>query len=128
MLNISKLLGRLIKGFMKNKRYIVIDKNLGIFLGTCNGEEIGMHEGKIYACFAANNPFKLTTACSFESKESAEEFIVDIFPKERRSLLTIGLVETDSIFPSVVELIKSGHSKYTHDMFVGLFEDNYIEH
>jgi hypothetical protein len=107
---------------MKKTRYIVVDQNLGVFLGTYAGEDLGLDSEKTFACFAANNPYKLTTACSFKTEEVAEVFINEIFPDHRKKFLNILPVESDAEFPSVVDIIKSGHENYTFNMMDGMFE------
>lgn len=106
---------------MKKIRYIISDNNMGVFLGTYNGYDLGMEDdGRIYACFAANNPFGLTTACSFKSAEQAKHYINDMFPPRKQRQLRTLEVETDSEFPTVVDMIKSGHGEETFDMIDGL--------
>lgn len=106
---------------MKKIRYIISDENMGVFLGTYNGYDLGMEEdGRIYACFAANNPFGLTTACSFKTERAAFHYIQDMFPPNKQRKLSTLEVETDSEFPTVVDMIKSGHGEKTFDMIDGL--------
>ena len=107
---------------MKKTRYIIVDEELGVFLGTYNGEDLGHDDNRIYACFAANNPFALTTACSFPTKNVANYFIRDTFHPRRRPSLNVLSVECESEFPNVVEIIKSGYEEFTHDMTEILFE------
>lgn len=113
---------------MKKTRYVIVDANMGIFLGTYSGEDLGMDNEKTYACFAANNPFKLTTACAFETEEIAEEFIENVFPLSRRCHLDILTVESESHFPTIVEIIKSGHAEHTFNMIEGMFDENHAIH
>ena len=41
---------------------------MGVFIGTYNGYDLGMEDdGRVYATFAANNPFGITNVCSFKS-------------------------------------------------------------
>jgi hypothetical protein len=106
---------------MKKKRYIISDINMGVFLGTYNGYDLGMEEdGRIYACFAANNPFGLTTCCSFKTERAAHHYITDMFPPRKQRHLSTLEVETESEFPTVVDIIKSGHGEETFDMIDGL--------
>ena len=94
---------------------------MGVFLGTYNGYDLGMEDdGRIYACFAANNPFGLTTACSFKTERAAHHYISDMFPPRKAKNLETYEVETDSEFPTVVDLIKAGHSEKTFDMIDGI--------
>jgi hypothetical protein len=106
---------------MKKIRYIISDDNMGVFLGTYNGYDLGMEDdNRIYACFAANNPFGLTTACSFKTERAAYHYIQDMFPPKKQRNLKTYEVETDSEFPTVVDMIKSGLGDETFDMIDGL--------
>ena len=107
---------------MKKTRYIIVDQDMGVFLGTYTGEDLGQSDGRIYACFAANNPFGLINACSFKTEEMAKYFINDTFTPRKRSRLKSVPVETASEFPHVIEIIKSGHGDFVHDMTDVLFE------
>lgn len=105
----------------KKRRYIISDDNMGVFLGTYNGYDLGMEDdGRIYACFAANNPFGLTNCASFKTEPAAHHYITDMFPPRKARNLKTFVVETDTEFPTVVDLIKSGHSDKTFDMIDGL--------
>lgn len=105
----------------KKRRYIVFDDNMGVFLGTYNGYDLGMEDdGRVYACFAANNPFGLTNCSSFKSERAASHYINDMFPPRKQRNLNIGEVETETEFPTVVDLIKSGYEDQTFDMIDGL--------
>lgn len=97
---------------------------MGVFLGTYDGRELGYDDdGRVFACFSRNNPFNLTTACSFRSKFAAETFAKDMFAPQKAEKLTALEVETDSEFPSVVDIIKSGHNEAAGDMLEILFEN-----
>ena len=111
---------------MKKMRYIILDKYMGVFLGTYSGSDLGGEDGRVYACFAANNPFGLTNACSFRTENAAKYFIRDTFAPHKRSDLKTVPIETDSEFPSVVDIIKSGYADSTHDMIDGMFPDGKI--
>ena len=109
---------------MKKRRYILADKDMGVFLGTYDGRELGYEEdGRIFACFSSNNPFKLTTACSFRTERAADSFKRDMFSPRKQSKLYTLPVETDCEFPSVVDIIKSGHVDESAEMLEILFED-----
>ena len=97
---------------------------MGVFLGTYDGRELGYDDdGRVFACFSRNNPFNLTTACSFRSKFAAETFAKDMFAPNKAKKLSALEVETDSEFPSVVDIIKSGHNEAAGDMLEILFEN-----
>jgi len=106
---------------MKKIRYIITDDNMGVFLGTYNGYDLGMEDdGRVYACFAANNPFGVTNVCSFKTERTARNYITDMFPPKKQRQLSTLTVETETEFPTVVDLIKSGHGDQTFDMIDGL--------
>lgn len=94
---------------------------MGVFLGTYGGSDFGADDGRVYACFAANNPFGLTNACSFKSENAAKYFISDTFAPHKRNDLKTAPVETNSEFPNVVDIIKSGYANSTHDMIDRMF-------
>lgn len=97
---------------------------MGVFLGTYDGRELGHKEdGRVFACFSSNNPFNLTTACSFRSLRAAENFARDMFAPRKCEKLTALEVETESEFPNVVDIIKSGHASAAGDMLEILFEN-----
>ena len=109
---------------MKKRRYILADKDMGVFLGTYDGEELGYEgDGRVFACFAANNPFNLTTACSFKTERAAIIFARDMFAPAKQKKLTALPVETDSEFQSVVDIVKAGWVEESADMLDILFEN-----
>ena len=109
---------------MKKRRYILADKDMGVFLGTYDGRELGYEDdGRVFACFASNNPFNLTTACSFKTQTAADSFAKDMFAPHKYKKLTALPVMTDSEFPSVVDIIKSGHYEESAEMLEILFEN-----
>lgn len=112
---------------MKKTRYIIADEDMGVFLGTYSGEDLGeIDEGKTYICFASNNPFGLTNSCSFQSESAAKYFIRTAFPPATRAGLKILPVESETDYPSAVEIVKAGHTDFTHDMIDCLFDERTI--
>lgn len=109
---------------MKRTRYIILDERMGVFLGTYSGQDMGHPDDrKLYACFAANNPFGLTNACSFNNPKNAMEYIADTFAPSKRRGLNVASVESDSEYPDVLDLIRSGHAEHTYDMVDAMFDD-----
>lgn len=108
---------------MNKKRYIIIDSNMGVFLGTYDGHQLGKDDDRMYTCFAENNPFGLTTACSFKSHRAANHFIKDMFPHKKHLELESLPVETQTEFPTVVEIIKAGYSEHCGDMLDTMFAE-----
>ena len=109
---------------MKKTRYILADEEMGVFLGTYDGEELGYEgDSRIFACFSANNPFKLTTCCSFRTERAANVFKKDMFgPVKQKKIYTLP-VESEDEFPSVVDIVKAGHIEESTDLLEILFEN-----
>lgn len=112
----------------QTKRYIIIDRNRGVFLGTYSDEDVDelnyrSGDGKKYALFAAHNPFLITRACSFKSRGMAQSFIEDVFHHRRWEQLEPRPIETEDEYPDVIDLIKAGYGEYCHDMLEGLFDE-----
>lgn len=110
---------------MKTKpRYIIIDYNRGVFLGTYSDEDVGSDSDpdKRYALFANNNPFYITRACSFKSANMARAYIQDVFPQPRWHDLAAMPVDSDDEYPDVIDIIKSGYGDHVYDMLDGLFD------
>jgi hypothetical protein len=121
----------------KRKKYILIDNNLGVFLGSYSMQDFiqpeEILEGRVdmlkkdtrsYALFAARNPFGVTEADSFDSKEEAEQFARDVFFDISGVRLSAVPVDTDLEDPDLVDIIKAGYGDYTFDMLAGLETTN----
>ena len=121
----------------RQTRYVIVDDENGIFLGTytmadfkqkIEEEFLGEDEyippydlDRSFALFAKDNPFSVPRACSFETREEARHFIKDQFgPTAKRLRLKTAPVETSSQYPDVVDLIKSNLGHMTFDMLDGL--------
>jgi hypothetical protein len=117
----------------KKTRYILIDNKLGVFLGSYSMQDFvepkAILEGKVnmlkedprsYALFAKHNPFGVTDAESFDSKEEAEQFIRDAFFDVKGVGLSAQPVDTDLDDPDLIDIIKAGYGDHTFDMLEGL--------
>ena len=117
----------------KKTRYILIDNKLGVFLGSYSMQDFvepkAILEGKVnmlkedprsYALFAKHNPFGVTDAESFDSKEEAEQFIRDAFFDVKDVGLSAQPVDTDLDDPDLIDIIKAGYGDHTFDMLEGL--------
>ena len=117
----------------KKTRYILIDNKLGVFLGSYSMQDFiepeAILEGKVnmlkedprsYALFAKHNPFGVTDAESFDSKEEAEQFIRDAFFDVKDVGLSARPVDTDLDDPDLIDIIKAGYGDHTFDMLEGL--------
>lgn len=102
-------------------RYIIIDPEEGIFLGTVRNHQ------KVMNLFSKENIFEIGKACSWASKEAAYEyknnymkpFLKDAFVAE---------VDSESQYVSIIDILKSGHSKYTYEMINALPMNNTTIH
>lgn len=90
-------------------KYAIIEEDLGFFLGA--------HQK--YGIFAGNDSFGIPKAYAFTSEEEAEEYIKEFLGPHRGEWKIVG-IETKDKYIHVVDLIKEGYSKYTHNMIEGL--------
>jgi hypothetical protein len=108
-------------------RYLIISETGGFFLGaqasyvfeSLFGNADTSSKNKTYAIFAKENPFGISSAASFSSKEDAEYYMNNYLSKIHEDLKIVS-VETDRKHISATELIKSGFGDYTHDMMDNL--------
>jgi len=121
----------------KRKKYILIDNNLGVFLGSYSMQDFiqpeEILEGRVdmlkkdtrsYALFASQNPFGITEADSFDSREEAEQFARDVFFDISGVRLSAVPVDTELEDPDLIDIIKAGYGDYTFDMLAGLETTN----
>lgn len=122
------------------KKYIIIDEELGVFLGTYsmrdairdqldeeseqefeeNATEEDLEElDKKYAIFAAKNHFGIVSAFSFQSEDLAKEFIEQVFKMKKDKLRAVS-VESHGQYVGVVDIIKAGYGDATFDMLENL--------
>jgi hypothetical protein len=99
------------------KRYLIIDKEMGVFLGTYLK----------FALFAANDGFDVVKAYAFEDEESAHDFV------RRKTSLTedeyfLAPIETKDKYVSVVDMIKAGYGEHTHNLINNLQMISQEEH
>jgi len=86
-------------------RYIIIEKNLGVFVGKY----------EFYAVFAKNEIFGADRVVSFETKESAVEFLTSNINAEEKEFC-VEQINCKSKYVPVVEIIKAGLGQHTHSM------------
>ena len=90
-------------------RYAIIEEDLGFFLGAFQK----------YGVFAKTNVFGLHKAYSFNTEEEANEFIKEYLGDDRGDWIVVA-IDTDEKYIGVVQLLKSGYDKYTHQMIDGI--------
>lgn len=86
-------------------RYAIIEEDLGFFLGAFQK----------FGVFAKTDLFGLHKAYSFKTEEEANKFIGEYLGKDRGYWLVVS-IDTDEKYIDVVDLLKSGYGKYTHNM------------
>jgi len=104
------------------KKYIIIDPEDGIFLGTTGRDTAEAfidipRSARVVALFSGNNIFDLTKAAAFLSEKDANEYM-HAYIKRLGSDAFVADVESDSKDPyvDVVDIIKSGYGEYVEDM------------
>ena len=90
-------------------RYAIIEEDLGFFLGAFQK----------YGVFAKTDTFGLSKAFAFDEEKEANSFIDEYLGRDRGDWNVVG-IETDDKHIDVVDLIKSGYEKYTHQMIDSL--------
>ena len=86
-------------------RYMIVDKEKGLFLGTLND----------YHMFAKGNIFTVIKAPSFDTEEKAMTYIAYISKLGGFDLGVISL-DTNQKYVNITEVIKQGYGDYTHDL------------
>lgn len=104
------------------KKYIIIDPDDGIFLGTTGRDTaeayIDVPRGaRVIALFSNNNIFDLTKAAAFFTEKDAIEYM-HAYIKRPHSKVFVAEVETSDKTPyaDVIDIIKSGYGEHTWDM------------
>lgn len=86
-------------------RYAIVEEDLGFFLGAFQK----------YGVFAKTDVFGLHKAFSFDTEEKANEFINEYLGRDRGDWLVV-TIETNDKYIDIIDLLKSGYGKYTHQM------------
>lgn len=86
-------------------RYIIIEKDMGVFLGSY----------AVFAVFAKNEKFGLTKAVSFNTREEAQTFIETLLNKEDSEFDIVSINSKDRLV-RVEDIIRAGYGQYTHGM------------
>jgi len=98
-------------------RYAIIEEDLGFFLGAFQK----------YGVFAKTDVFGLHKAFGFDTDEEAQDFIDAYLGRDRGEWKVVG-INTDDKYVDVVDLLKSGYSKYTYQMVDALPMTNFQVH
>lgn len=91
-------------------RYIIIEKDLGAFVGAIEN----------LAIFAKHEAFGIERIFSFDTSEEAEEYIDYYLNKDDREF-SVECVDVKNKYVSVKDIIKAGLGKYTHRMMDNIY-------
>ena len=105
-------------------RYIIIDPEEGVFLGT-HGTPIPSQGVRIVPLFSKHNLFEITKAASFPDKKEATAYL-NRYLKAVCPNAFIAPIESKhkSEFVDVIDIVKSGYGKYAEDMVDAIPMDN----
>jgi hypothetical protein len=98
-------------------RYAIVDEDLGFFLGAFQK----------FGVFAKTDVFGLYKAFSFDTEKEANAFIDEYLGRDRGDWSVVS-VDTKDKYINVVDLLKNGYDKYTHQMMDGLTMTNIQVH
>jgi hypothetical protein len=98
-------------------RYLLIDKKLGVFLGTYLK----------FALFAANEGLDIVKAYTFETETDVHKF-VETNTGLKEDEYFIAPIETKEKYVTIIELIKAGYGEHIHNMINNLQMLSYSEH
>ena len=102
---------------MKRMRYAIVEEDLGFFLGAFQK----------FGVFAKTDLFGLHKAFSFDTEKEANSFINEYLGRDRGDWSVVS-IDTDDKYINVVDLLKSGYDRYTHQMIDGLTMPNIQVH
>jgi hypothetical protein len=115
-------------------KYIIIDPEEGIFLGTAKNEDmmfVDRHpkDNRLVALFSCNNVMDITKAVGFLDKDDAHEYL-RVYLKRRCPKAFVAAIKDDTIGPyaDVVSIVKSGYGSYAWDMIDAMPMQSEIEH
>jgi hypothetical protein len=86
-------------------RYVIIEEDLGFFLGAFQK----------FGVFAKTDIFGFHKAYSFKTETEANEFVKEYLGEDRGDWFVVS-IETNEKYVDVVQLLKGGYGKYTHQM------------
>jgi hypothetical protein len=105
-----------------NRKYIIIDPQDGIFLGTAKNEDVNFMDAKVddrrlIALFSINNMLGITKAVGFFKKSDAY-YYMDVYIKERYPEAFVAEVhdELEGPYVDTISIVKSGYGEYAWDM------------
>lgn len=105
------------------KKFVIIDPEDGVFLGTTGRNEIPPYvdipqDARIVALFSGNNIFDLTKAVGFFNETDANKYL-NTYILRRCPDAFVASIETkeeDSPYVDTIDLVKAGYGKHVEDM------------
>ena len=103
------------------KKFIIIDEDVGIFLGTAKKEDLFLldvpRDAKLVALFSSNNVLDITKAVGFFTQEDAEDYIKKYLRRWAKEAY-IAEVESngDDPYVDIVDIVKAGYGNHAWDM------------
>jgi hypothetical protein len=103
-------------------KYIIIDPEEGVFLGTAKNDELDSISGvpagvKILALFSTHNIFDITKAVSFNSSNEAEQYLKTYIQRGCPKAFVAKIdAPASNEFVDVIDIIKAGYGEYTREM------------
>lgn len=104
------------------KKYIIIDPEDGVFLGTTGRDDASAYidvppTARVVALFSGNNIFDLTKAAAFYDKKDATEYMY-AYIKRPPSQAFVAEIEAQDKGPyvDVVDIVKAGYGEHVWDM------------
>lgn len=103
-------------------KYIIIDPDEGIFLGTAKNEELDNIRGvppgvRILALFSSHNIFDITKAVSFKTKTEALHYLQTYIRHGCPKAFVAAIDASDNNeFVDVIDIVKAGYGEYATDM------------
>lgn len=105
-----------------NKKYIIIDPEAGVFLGTAKNDELEFFDvppgTKIVALFSSNNILEITKAVGFSKRVDAEKYIKTYLTYFAKGAF-VACVEDcsdDSPYVDIIDIVRAGYGEFAWDM------------
>jgi hypothetical protein len=96
-------------------RYIIIDPEEGVFLGTVNSPA----KQFLVPLFSSENSLEITRACSWSSIKSATTYMNTHMMSLYKDAF-VAEVQSSAQFVNVIDILKSGYGEYAHGMINAL--------
>lgn len=108
------------------KKYIIIDDDEGIFLGTAKNDEVELFDvppgTKIVALFSSHNILDITKAVGFFTEEDAHSYIARYLKRFTPNCYVVPVEadDDDSPYVDTIDIVKAGYGEHAWDMIDAL--------